>query len=116
MTAPAPRVLALSGGVGGARLARGLADVLPPGGLAVAVNVADDFVHLGLSVSPDLDTVMYTLAGVVNPQTGWGRDDGELVLHGRAGTARRRDLVPPRRPRPRRACRAHPPPRRRRTA
>ena len=74
MTAPAPRILALSGGVGGARLARGLADVLPPGDLAVAVNVADDFVHLGLSVSPDLDTVMYTLAGVVNPQTGWGRD------------------------------------------
>lgn len=67
-------VLALSGGVGGARLARGLAGVLSPGQLAVVVNVADDFVHLGLSISPDLDTVLYTLAGVVNPATGWGRD------------------------------------------
>lgn len=69
------RVLALSGGVGGARLARGLAEVLAAGSLAVAVNVADDFTHLGLAVSPDLDTVMYTLAGVVNPETGWGRKD-----------------------------------------
>jgi len=75
MTMAGPRVLALSGGVGGARLARGLADVLPAGALAVAVNVADDFVHLGLAISPDLDTVMYTLADVVNPETGWGRKD-----------------------------------------
>ncbi|MGH7056875.1 MAG: 2-phospho-L-lactate transferase [Acetobacteraceae bacterium] len=67
------RVLALSGGVGGARMARALASVLSPGALAVAVNVADDFVHLGLCVSPDLDTVMYTLGDVVNPDTGWGR-------------------------------------------
>lgn len=67
------RVLALSGGVGGARMARALAEVLPPGTLSVAVNVADDFVHLGLAISPDLDTVMYTLADRVNPETGWGR-------------------------------------------
>jgi LPPG:FO 2-phospho-L-lactate transferase len=66
-------VLALAGGVGGARLARGLAQVLAPDELAIAVNVGDDFEHLGLAISPDLDTVMYTLAGVVNPETGWGR-------------------------------------------
>lgn len=68
-------ILALAGGVGGARLARGLALALPPGELAVAVNVGDDFEHLGFSVSPDLDTVMYTLAGLQNPETGWGRAD-----------------------------------------
>jgi LPPG:FO 2-phospho-L-lactate transferase len=66
-------ILALAGGVGGARLARGLAQVLGPDELAIVVNVGDDFEHLGLAISPDLDTVMYTLAGVVNPETGWGR-------------------------------------------
>lgn len=69
------RVLLLSGGVGGARLAKGLADVLAARRLTVAVNVADDFVHLGLAISPDLDTVMYTLADIVNSETGWGRKD-----------------------------------------
>ena len=68
-------IVALAGGVGGARLAVGLAAVLPPSQLAVVVNTGDDFEHLGLHVSPDLDTVMYTLAGVNNPQTGWGRAD-----------------------------------------
>jgi LPPG:FO 2-phospho-L-lactate transferase len=67
------RVLALAGGVGGAKLAFGLANVLPADALTVAVNTADDFEHLGFSISPDLDTVMYTLAGVANPETGWGR-------------------------------------------
>ncbi len=61
-------ILALAGGVGGARLASGLALALAPGELAVAVNVGDDFEHLGLSISPDLDTVMYTLAGMQNPE------------------------------------------------
>src|ERR1051325_750992 len=69
------RILALAGGVGGAKLALGLAQVLPPEELTVAVNTADDFEHLGLSICPDLDTVMYTLAGVANPETGWGRRD-----------------------------------------
>lgn len=69
------RILALAGGVGGAKLALGLAHVLPPDELTVAVNTADDFEHLGLSICPDLDTVMYTLAGVANPETGWGRRD-----------------------------------------
>lgn len=69
------KVLALAGGVGGAKLALGLAGVLPAEALTVVVNTADDFEHLGLAISPDLDTVMYTLAGVANPETGWGRRD-----------------------------------------
>ncbi len=64
-------VVALAGGVGGAKLADGLARVLGER-LTVIVNTGDDFNHLGLHISPDLDTVMYTLAGIANPQTGWG--------------------------------------------
>src|ERR1700738_3981393 len=66
-------ILALAGGVGGAKLALGLAHLLPADELTVAVNTADDFEHLGLYICPDLDTVMYTLGGLANPQTGWGR-------------------------------------------
>lgn len=65
-------ILALAGGVGGARLARGLAAVLPPGELTIAVNTGDDFEHLGLLVCPDLDTVCYTLAGINDRAQGWG--------------------------------------------
>ncbi len=68
-------VVALSGGIGGAKLALGLSKVLPPGELTVIANVGDDFEHLGLHVAPDLDTLTYTLAGVNNPDTGWGRAD-----------------------------------------
>ena len=68
----APRVLALAGGVGGAKLALGLAHCLPSGGLVIAVNTGDDENFHGLHVSPDLDTMMYTLAGLSNPATGWG--------------------------------------------
>ena len=68
-------IVALAGGVGGARLAVGLAALLPPAGLTVVVNTGDDFEHLGLTVCPDLDTVMYTLAGLANPELGWGRAD-----------------------------------------
>jgi LPPG:FO 2-phospho-L-lactate transferase len=67
-------IVALAGGVGGARLAVGLATVLPPIELTIIVNTGDDFEHMGFTICPDLDTVMYTLAGVNNPQTGWGRD------------------------------------------
>lgn len=67
------KVAALAGGVGGAKLADGLAQVLPVGALSVVVNTGDDFEHFGLHISPDLDTVVYTLAGVANPETGWGR-------------------------------------------
>ncbi len=66
-------VIALTGGVGGAKLALGLYRVLPADALTVIVNTADDFEHLGLHVSPDLDTLLYTLAGLANPETGWGR-------------------------------------------
>ena len=66
------KVCALAGGVGGAKLASGLQDVLPPGELSVVVNTADDFDLWGLHICPDLDTVMYTLAGISNPETGWG--------------------------------------------
>ena len=65
-------IVALAGGVGGAKLADGLYAELPPDELAVIVNTADDFVLHGLSISPDLDTVLYTLAGLANPETGWG--------------------------------------------
>jgi LPPG:FO 2-phospho-L-lactate transferase len=68
-------IVALAGGVGGARLAVGLAAVLRPERLTVVVNTGDDFEHLGLSICPDLDTVMYTLAGLNNPELGWGRAD-----------------------------------------
>jgi LPPG:FO 2-phospho-L-lactate transferase len=68
------KVVALAGGVGGAKLAYGLAQVVPSGQLAIIGNVADDFELYGLHLSPDLDTVMYTLAGIANPTTGWGID------------------------------------------
>ncbi len=67
------KVAALAGGVGGARLADGLAQILPPENLTVIVNTGDDLEHLGLYICPDLDTVCYTLAGLANPATGWGR-------------------------------------------
>ncbi len=65
----------LSGGVGGAKLVLGLAQFLPPQNLQVIANTGDDFEHLGLPVSPDIDTLIYTLAGLANPDTGWGRQD-----------------------------------------
>ena len=68
-------ILALSGGVGGAKLALGLARVMPPEELCVVVNTGDDFEHLGLSISPDIDTVAYTLSGLANRELGWGRHD-----------------------------------------
>jgi LPPG:FO 2-phospho-L-lactate transferase len=66
-------VCLLSGGVGGARLARGLDDVLPPGDLTVIGNVGDDVEVLGLHVSPDLDSLLYALAGLHDEERGWGR-------------------------------------------
>ena len=70
---PSLHVVLLAGGVGGAKLADGLRHVLPPEQLTIVVNTGDDFQHLGLTVCPDLDTVMYTLAEVANTETGWGR-------------------------------------------
>jgi LPPG:FO 2-phospho-L-lactate transferase len=66
-------VVALSGGIGGAKLALGLSRVLPAGKLVVVANTGDDFEHLGLSISPDLDTLMYTLSDLNNEELGWGR-------------------------------------------
>jgi LPPG:FO 2-phospho-L-lactate transferase len=68
-------VVALCGGVGGAKLAHGLALALPPEELSIIVNTGDDFQHLGLSIAPDLDSVMYALAGLSDPVRGWGRRD-----------------------------------------
>lgn len=82
------KVVAFAGGVGGAKLASGLQDTLAPGNLTVVVNTADDFELHGLCICPDLDTVMYTLSGMVNPATGWGVVDesfnalGMMVRYG----------------------------------
>jgi len=68
-------ILALSGGVGGAKLAAGLAVVMAPEDLTIVVNTGDDFEHLGLTVCPDIDSVTYTLAGLNDTQRGWGVKD-----------------------------------------
>jgi LPPG:FO 2-phospho-L-lactate transferase len=68
-------VVALSGGIGGAKLALGLSRIMPADNLLVVANVGDDFEHLGLHISPDTDTLMYTLAGLDNTKVGWGRQD-----------------------------------------
>ena len=75
MSAARTLVVALSGGIGGAKLALGLARIMPAADLLVVANTADDFEHLGLAISPDLDTLMYTLAGLDDTQRGWGRRD-----------------------------------------
>jgi LPPG:FO 2-phospho-L-lactate transferase len=69
------KIVALAGGVGGAKLADGLARLSPTSTLTVVVNTGDDFTLFGLSISPDLDTVCYNLAGFEDPATGWGRAD-----------------------------------------
>ena len=68
-------LVALAGGVGAARMLRGLAAVVPPADITAVVNTGDDTVLHGLHISPDLDTVTYTLAGAINPETGWGLVD-----------------------------------------
>ena len=69
------RIVALSGGVGGARFLRGLVRATDPAGVTVIGNVGDDVEVLGLHVSPDLDSILYALAGVADDQRGWGRAD-----------------------------------------
>jgi LPPG:FO 2-phospho-L-lactate transferase len=81
-------VLALCGGVGGAKLAAGLAAVLPPERLTIVVNTGDDFEHLGFAISPDIDTVVYTLSGLADEARGWGVADESwqaLSMLGRLG-------------------------------
>ncbi len=74
------KITALAGGVGGAKLADGLARSLSAGELTVIVNIGDDFDYFGLHICPDLDTVCYTLAGLSNPDTGWGRSNESWVV------------------------------------
>lgn len=81
MSREASTYVALSGGVGGAKLALGLARLLGER-LAIVVNTGDDFEHLGLHISPDVDTALYTLGGVVNDDTGWGRRDETWTFMG----------------------------------
>src|SRR4029077_7313218 len=112
---------ALAGGVGAARFLRGLVDVVDPAEVTVVVNTGDDDEFHGLWVSPDLDSVTYTLADAHNPETGWGRPRTrpvharrrpqprdrlgsrrrDLRRHRCARALRRPDVVPARRPRPR---------------
>lgn len=73
--------IVLCGGVGGSRLAEGLAQHLPPDSLTIVVNTGDDFDHLGLRICPDIDTVLYMLAGCVSRERGWGREDESWVAH-----------------------------------
>jgi LPPG:FO 2-phospho-L-lactate transferase len=75
MTEALPRIVALSGGVGGAKLVVGLARQVEPEQLLVVANGGDDFEHLGLTICPDADTLLYAGAGLDNPATGWGRRD-----------------------------------------
>ena len=82
-------VVALAGGVGGARLVDGLHRALPAGSLSIVVNTGDDFEHWGLHISPDLDTVMYTLAGLSPEDRGWGIDGDSFEV---LGEARRRGV------------------------
>ena len=85
---PSPRVAVLAGGVGAAKFLRGLLRIMNPDDVTAIVNVADDFRLHGLAISPDVDTVTYTLAEAVNPETGWGREGetwgvmGELERYG----------------------------------
>lgn len=78
-------VVALSGGVGGAKLALGLARIMPREALSIIANTADDFEHMGLHVSPDIDTLLYTLSDLANPETGWGRRDESWNFMGAMG-------------------------------
>ena len=75
MSARKEKYLGLSGGVGGAKLCLGLAQILSPQDVAFVVNTGDDFEHMGLHISPDIDTLTYTLSGLSNPELGWGRNN-----------------------------------------
>ena len=107
---PGPHVLAIAGGVGGAKLTLGLARALPPEQLTVVVNTGDDETFHGLHVSPDVDSVTYALAGLTNMETGWGVADDSFRVPRGARAAGGRDLVRPRRHRPRDPYPAHRPP------
>ena len=100
-------IVVLAGGVGGAKMAQGLQAALPPGDLTVVVNIADDFELYGLCISPDLDTVMYTLAGIADPVNGWGVGGRHTEYTRRHRPLRRGTVVPARGPGLRDAHLAH---------
>ena len=75
------KILALSGGVGGAKLCRGLDQITDKDELVIIANTGDDFLHLGFYISPDIDTLIYTLAGENNIETGWGRTGETWKAH-----------------------------------
>ena len=79
----------------GRKISFGLERIVPSERLIVVANTGDDFTHLGLHVSPDIDTVLYTLAGLNNPETGWGRRDETWTFMAALEAARRRNLVSP---------------------
>ena len=89
-------ITVLAGGVGAARFLRGLLDVVPPAEVTAIVNVGDDLVLHGLHISPDLDTVTYTLAGAINTETGWGLSGETWQAMAVARAVRRPQLVPAR--------------------
>ena len=74
-------LIAISGGIGGAKLCYGLDQIMQPGQLRVIANTGDDFLYLGFYISPDIDTLIYTLAEVNNKETGWGREDETWKTH-----------------------------------
>ena len=90
------KVVVLSGGVGGARFVQGLVEAVEPSDVTVIGNVGDDVEVLGLHVSPDLDSILYALAGLNDEERGWGRADETWRALETVGAARRRDLVPAR--------------------
>ncbi len=107
-------ITVLAGGVGAARLLAGLVQVVDPAELTAIVNTGDDLVLHGLEISPDLDTVTYTLAGAIDPDRGWGLAGETWQAMETLAPLRRRGLVQPGRPRPRHPPVPHrPPPRRR---
>ena len=75
------KIVALCGGIGGSKLALGLNNILKQKNLSIITNTGDDFLYLGFYICPDIDTVIYTLAGVNNPETGWGREDETWKTH-----------------------------------
>jgi len=81
MKTSASNLITLSGGIGGAKLCFGLNEILEPDKLKIIANTGDDFLYLGFYISPDLDTLIYTLAGVNNKETGWGRADETWKTH-----------------------------------
>ena len=109
------RIVVLTGGVGGAKLVLGLQQAVDPSRITAIVNTGDDFTHLGLHVSPDIDTLLYTLSGLANAAQGWGREgeswafmaalrslggedwfalgDGDLALHVMASHSRRLPVI-----------------------